>query len=59
MFGEDGQRNIPHREWLLVFDQVLREVKAELKEQGREDEFVDCRVRLISHSVCEVLTVAR
>lgn len=59
MFGADGQRNIPHREWLVVFDQVLKDVKAELKEQGREDEFVDCRVRFLSLCLSGVLTAAR
>ena len=45
MFGEDGQENIPHREWLLVYDSVMQEVKDELKLQGREGEFVGSKVK--------------
>jgi hypothetical protein len=44
MVGEDGEDNIPHREWLVVFDRVLNEVKANMKRQGREDEFIGARV---------------
>lgn len=45
-FGEDGQENIPHRDWLLAFDKVVQEVKEEMKSQGREDEFVGAKVHL-------------
>ncbi|RDB21042.1 Adenosine deaminase CECR1-A [Hypsizygus marmoreus] len=44
MVGIDGQENIPHRDWLLMFDDVLKEVKAEMKAQGREDEFIGARI---------------
>ncbi|KAJ7709676.1 hypothetical protein B0H17DRAFT_1028673 [Mycena rosella] len=44
MFGEDGQENIPHRDWLEIFDATLGEFKAELKSQGREDEFIGARI---------------
>lgn len=44
MVGEDGEDNIPHREWLVMFDQILNEVKGEMKQQGREDEFIGARV---------------
>lgn len=44
MIGPDGQDNIPHREWLLLFDRVLNEVKAEMKSQNREDEFIGARI---------------
>lgn len=44
MIGEDGQENIPHRDWLLTFDRVLDEVKAEMKQQGRGEEFIGARV---------------
>ncbi|KDQ60895.1 hypothetical protein JAAARDRAFT_67324 [Jaapia argillacea MUCL 33604] len=44
MTGVDGEENIPHREWLLEFDRAIRDVKAELKEQGREDEFIGARI---------------
>ncbi|GLB42927.1 putative adenosine [Lyophyllum shimeji] len=44
MVGADGQENVPHREWLLMFDRVLSEVKAEMKEQGREPEFIGAKI---------------
>lgn len=47
MVGADGQQNVPHREWLRVFERVLNEVKAELKQQGREGDFIGAKVVLI------------
>lgn len=47
MFGADGQENIPHREWLLDFDRVMNQVRAEMKQQGREDEFIGAKVSII------------
>ncbi|TFY61302.1 hypothetical protein EVJ58_g4596 [Rhodofomes roseus] len=44
MTGPDGLENLPHREWLIVFDRVLNEVKAELKEQGRQDELIGVKL---------------
>ncbi|CCM02237.1 uncharacterized protein FIBRA_04318 [Fibroporia radiculosa] len=42
--GEDGESNIPHREWLMAYDGVIKEVKEDLKRQGRENAFVGSRV---------------
>ncbi|KAG6862094.1 hypothetical protein C0995_007224 [Termitomyces sp. Mi166 len=44
MVGEDGEENIPHREWLLMFDRVLTEVKDDMQRQGREGEFIGARI---------------
>lgn len=44
MYDENGQANVPHREWLLDFDRVLKELKEEMKDQGREDEFIGAKV---------------
>ncbi|OBZ69171.1 Adenosine deaminase CECR1-A [Grifola frondosa] len=44
MFGADGQENIPHREWFVMYNRVLNEVKDEMKRQGREDEFVGSKI---------------
>ncbi|KAI0820220.1 Metallo-dependent hydrolase [Trametes gibbosa] len=44
MVGEDGKENIPHREWLLAYDRVIEEFKAELAAQGRSDEFVGSKI---------------
>lgn len=46
MIGADGQENIPHRDWLLAFDRVQNEVKEEMKQSGREGEFIGGRVSL-------------
>ena len=40
MIGEDGRDNVPHREWLVAYDCIINEVKAELASQGRADAFV-------------------
>lgn len=50
MVGADGQENIPHRDWLFMFDRVLNEVKADMKQQGREDEFIGARASHFSPS---------
>ncbi|KAJ7286068.1 hypothetical protein C8J57DRAFT_656702 [Mycena rebaudengoi] len=44
MFGADGQENVPHRDWLLIFDATQNRFKADLKRQGREDEFIGARI---------------
>ncbi|KAI0311600.1 adenosine deaminase-like growth [Amylostereum chailletii] len=44
MWGESGEQNVPHREWLLDFDEIVKEVKAEMKNQGREDDFIGAKV---------------
>ena len=48
MAGADGIENVPHREWLVVFDRVVNAVKAELETQGRQDEFVGAKVAITS-----------
>lgn len=47
MTGPDGLENIPHREWLIMFDQAIQDVKSELKRKGREDEFIGAKVSAI------------
>ena len=44
MIGSDGEPNIPHRDWLKIVDEVLKEFKADLSAQGRGDEFYGARV---------------
>lgn len=46
MFGEDGQENVPHKEWLVDLEQVAEEFRQSLKQQGREDEFVGIKVHI-------------
>jgi hypothetical protein len=45
MVGPDGQENIPHRAWVLMFEEAVSDIKAEMRELGREDEFCGARVR--------------
>ncbi|KAF9077125.1 hypothetical protein BDP27DRAFT_1397602 [Rhodocollybia butyracea] len=40
----DGKTLVPHREIMKGFQDVVNQVKAELKEQGREDEFIGARI---------------
>ncbi|KDR73569.1 hypothetical protein GALMADRAFT_251310 [Galerina marginata CBS 339.88] len=44
MYGADGQDNIPHREWLVMFDRVSNEVKEEMAQQGRAGQFIGARI---------------
>ncbi|OCH95913.1 Metallo-dependent hydrolase [Obba rivulosa] len=44
MVGPDGEESIEHRGFLAIYDRVLKEVKAEMKRQGREDEFVGSKI---------------
>ena len=50
MYGADGQENIPHREWVRIFEEVMNEVKDEMTKQGRGDEFIGARVWIIQLS---------
>ncbi|KAI5124292.1 hypothetical protein M0805_008900 [Coniferiporia weirii] len=38
-FGADGQQNVPHREFLMIFERIVNEIKADMAAQGRADEF--------------------
>lgn len=44
MDDADGNHCIPHREWLIMFDEALKEVKEYMRKQGREDEFIGAKV---------------
>ena len=44
MFGADGQENIPHRDWVRIFGEVVQDVKQEMKQQGREHAFLGAKV---------------
>lgn len=45
MLGADGRENIPHRNWLILFSEVMEEVKEEMRQQGRPDDFIGGKVR--------------
>lgn len=44
MFRQDGQENIPHREWLFMFETVINEAKDDMKKKGQEDEIIGAKV---------------
>ena len=44
MYGADGQENIPHREWLVMFDRVINQVKTEMVKLGRPNDFIGAKV---------------
>jgi len=46
MVGSDGKENVPHRDWLIMFDRVMNEVKQEMAQQGREGEFIGAKVSI-------------
>ena len=43
-FSENGEENVPHRVLLAEYDRILNEVKQEMRQQGREDEFIGSKV---------------
>ncbi|KZT07988.1 adenosine deaminase-related growth [Laetiporus sulphureus 93-53] len=44
MAGADGTENISHREWFVIFENVVNGVKKELRQQGRENEFTGAKI---------------
>lgn len=44
MVDKTGELTLAHRDWLIIFERVVASVKAELKSQGREDQFYGARV---------------
>ncbi|KAL5511778.1 hypothetical protein ACEPAH_4996 [Sanghuangporus vaninii] len=44
MTRADGQQNLTHREWVKTFEEVLNEVKKDMKARGRPDEFFGARI---------------
>jgi adenosine deaminase CECR1 len=48
ILAEDAKTKLEIRELLLIFREVINEIKAEMKAKGREDEFAGLKVSLIS-----------
>ncbi|PCH41724.1 Metallo-dependent hydrolase [Wolfiporia cocos MD-104 SS10] len=44
MTGADGLANVPHREWLIVYEGVMNDIVEELKEQGRQNALVGSKI---------------
>ncbi|KAF7304985.1 Adenosine deaminase CECR1-A [Mycena kentingensis (nom. inval.)] len=44
MYSAEGHEDVPHTVWLEIFDTTLKRFKEELKQEGREDEFVGARI---------------
>ncbi|KAF9448874.1 Metallo-dependent hydrolase [Macrolepiota fuliginosa MF-IS2] len=51
--GADGKENVTHRDMLLIYDKVIQEVKAELKQRGQENKFIGAR---IIYSTIKIIT---
>jgi adenosine deaminase CECR1 len=47
MIGPDGEQNVPHKEWLSIFQDVLIEFSGNLRAQKRDDEFIGAKVLVI------------
>ena len=54
MYGADGQENVPHREWLVMFERVIRQVKAEMMELDRPNDFIGAKVSFFFQKVFSV-----
>ena len=46
MFGEDGHETVPHREWVIAYEEVMDEVLQKMRDQGRQDEFLGSKVHV-------------
>ena len=57
MYGADGQENVPHREWLATFDRVVNQVKAEMVELDRPNDFIGAKVSFFSQIVLSALFI--
>lgn len=44
MRAANGRDTISHREWILIFERVLREVRDDLALQGRQNEFAGAKI---------------
>ncbi|OAX42024.1 adenosine deaminase-related growth [Rhizopogon vinicolor AM-OR11-026] len=44
MIGPDGEENVPHKEWLRTFQDVLPEFRESLQAQGRDGEFIGAKI---------------
>ena len=56
MIGPDGEENIPHREWLMTYDRIVKEVKVELANRGRADDFIGSKVNSQNNALAYALT---
>ncbi|EEB91591.1 hypothetical protein MPER_10026, partial [Moniliophthora perniciosa FA553] len=53
IIAADGRQDIPHRQLVAIFDRVLREVKEEMKDKGREGEFIGARIIYSTVRFCD------
>jgi adenosine deaminase CECR1 len=60
MVGADGEDNLAHREMLMAFEEVINEIKDELKKRGQENKFIGARVKSTHlHPLCRLLMSAK
>jgi adenosine deaminase CECR1 len=44
MYGPEGVENVPHREWLKMYDEAIQEVKQIMKTKRQTNQFIGGRV---------------
>ncbi|KAI0340075.1 Metallo-dependent hydrolase [Trametopsis cervina] len=44
IYGEDGEENVSHSTMLSEYDRILEEIKRDMRDQGREDEFIGSKI---------------
>ena len=54
MYGADGQENVPHRKWLVMVDRVINQVKAEMVELNRPNDFIGAKVSVSFSKKCSL-----
>lgn len=50
---EDGSETLLHRDWVILFSEAVKDVKASMKDQGREDEFVGAKIIYVTLRIIE------
>ncbi|ELU42785.1 adenosine deaminase [Rhizoctonia solani AG-1 IA] len=43
---EDGSETLSHRDYLILFDEAIQEIKDRMRSEGRDDEFVGAKEKL-------------
>ncbi|KAI0780406.1 Metallo-dependent hydrolase [Trametes elegans] len=44
IIGADGKKDVYHRAWLELYDNIIEDIKLEMRNQAREDEFVGSKI---------------
>jgi adenosine deaminase CECR1 len=49
IFSEDGEENVSHRTMLAEYDRILNEVRQDIFQEDRKDEFFGSKVHCLSN----------